>query len=146
MGLFDNIFGKEKTNSNPLKINDDPQLASKHPIPNLPYEGDVVTNLSRLQTLKNGLTPSETSELIVYMMLDNFIEYKNKCGILPMSVLINVKGQIRRAFVNVYIDSNGELGNILADIDKEIMEKIWENNIEQETYVFMEKLSNKYFN
>lgn len=131
---------------NPLNITNDEALAVKHHIPNLIplYEGDVVTNLSRLQTLNDGLIPEETTELLVYMTIDNFIEYKSKCGILPMSVLTNVKNQIRQAFVNVYID-RGFLKQILQDFDHQIMEKVWHKNIEVETQVFMEKLDNKYF-
>jgi hypothetical protein len=146
--LKNKLVGIKKSNSmnNPLSIVDDPQLKSQHPIPNLipSYEGDVYANLARLQHLNNGLTPDTTLEMLVYMAIDNFITYKTNARILPMCVIVEVKRQIRQAFINVYID-RGQLAEILSKFEKEIMKKVWEDVIEQKTITFMEKLDNKHF-
>lgn len=105
--------------NNPLSIVDDPQLKSQHPIPNLipSYEGAVYANLARLQHLNNGLTPTTILEMLVYMTIDNFITYKTNARILPMSVIVEVKRQIRQAFINLYID-RGHLSEILSKFEK----------------------------
>jgi hypothetical protein len=133
--------------NNPLLILDDPQLKSRHPIPNLieSYEGDVYANLARLEHLNKGLTSLATEEMLVYMTIDNFITYKINAGLLPMCVLVEVKRQIRQAFINVYIDK-GNINEILINFDIKIMQRVWEKGIEQKTLSYMEKLDNKYFN
>ena len=131
---------------NPLLIVDDEKINLQHRIPNLVklYEQDVLSNLGRLQSLNNGLIPDEIVELLVYQTISNFIEYKNKSGILPLAVVYEVKTQIKQAFENIYID-RGYMKQIVEEYEAILPELIWKKDIIEDTEAFMEKLDNKYF-
>ena len=132
---------------NPLSIIDNDQLNEQHQIPNLigVFEKDILVNLSRLQTLNNGLIPNEVTELLIYLTITYLIEYKNKAlDYLPIGVIEQVVIQIKEAFVNVYID-RGYGSYIIDEFEKVLKEKIWNPRIIEETETFMDKLDNRHF-
>jgi len=132
---------------NPLSIVDNEEIDQEHIIGNFIelYKKDIFSNLSRLQTLNNGLIPDEVTELLIYQTIDNLIEYKTKSlDILPFGVIEQVKEQIKKAFISVYIDK-GYGSQIIENYESELMIRIWESGIVEKTLNYMEKLDNKHF-
>jgi len=132
---------------NPLSIVVDDELNRDHILKDLVYlyERDIVTNLSRLQTINNGLIPEDVTELLIFQTIDNLIEYRNKSlGALPNGVIPQLKQQIIKAFSSVYID-RGYMSQIIENYESELMLAIWEFGIEEKTLNYMEKLDSKYF-
>ena len=131
---------------NPLSIVDEVNVNQSHSISDLVklFEQDISIGLGRLQHLNNGLIPDEVVELLVYQTLTYYIEYKNNADILPLPVVYELRNQVKKAFLNVYIDS-GYMYQIVDDYECKVIEAIWEVDIIQETESFMARLDDKFF-
>jgi tetratricopeptide (TPR) repeat protein len=136
------LGGSQKTNSsNPLNIDDDPQLNRMHKLPNLVagFANDLMIYYRALDDQHGSVTIDQFISLTVYYSIDLLIEYRDKAlNTLPSSIIEDVKRQVLEAAQTNFDVFNKQdiINKMFSQIDK----KIWENNIVSETHNYMRQL------
>jgi len=131
---------KKSNSSNPLNINEDPQLNRMHKLPNLVenFENDLMIYYGTLEEHSGSVTIDQFITLTVFYSIDLLIEYRDKAlNTLPSSIIEDVKRQVLEA-----AQTNFDIFNQRDVINKmfsQIDEKIWEKNIVSETHNYMQQ-------
>ncbi len=131
--------------SNPLRIIDDPYLNKFHKLPNLvdDFASDLNSYYNVCKEKKGFVTLDELIKIIVYLAIDNLIEYSETGDkILPLSIIEDTKNQIISAAQGLFEEfhQQTEIDKISSQIDM----KIYEDNIVAETQKYLQRLRGDY--